>query len=93
MESVEIVNVANKRNCNECAAYFESDSSLLNRSHFVDEIQILSLSESGNLDGNPSYYVRPIAQVFVPLPVNDDVELLNHISEVECRNVKGRNGM
>ena len=57
--SVEIVNATKKRNFNECAAYFEGDGSLLNISYFSDEREILSHSESGNLDGSSSYYVRP----------------------------------
>ncbi len=91
--SVEIVNAFKKRNCNKCAAYFESDSSSSNSSHFVDEREILSLSESGNLDGSSSNHVRPIAQVCIPVPENDNVELINPISEDESRNVKGRNDM
>ena len=85
--SVEIVDAFKKRNRNECVAYFESDSSLSNSTHFLDEREILSLSESGNLGGSSSYYVCPIAQVFVPVAENEDVELINLISEDESRNV------
>ena len=57
----------------------------------MDEREILSLSESGNLDGSSSYHVRPLVQVLVPVPENADVELLVPVSEAESRNVKGRN--
>ena len=69
--SVEIVNAFKKRNCNKCAAYFKSDSSSSNSSHFVDEREILSLSEFGNSE-----------KTFVAA-VDDLVKVLHHVATID----------
>jgi hypothetical protein len=92
-ESVEIVNAAKKRNQNEFADYFHSDSSSSDSSHLMDGKEIFSLSEYGNSDGCSVDDVRAVEEVLVNEPENDDVELLLPVTDDESRDGYGRNGM
>jgi len=92
-ESVEIVNAAKKRNRNEFADYFRSDSSSSDSSHLMDGKEIFSLSEYGNSDGCSVDDVRAVEEVLVNKPENDDVELLLPVTDDESNGGYGRNGM
>ncbi len=92
-ESVEIVHETKKRNRNEFADYFGSDGSSSDSSHLMDGKEIFSLSKSGNSDGCSVDDVRPVEQVLVNEPENDDVELLILVTDEDSRDGYGRNGM
>ena len=87
-ESVEIVHVTKKRNQNEFATYFDSVGS-----SSTDGNEIFSFSESGNLNGCSVGDVRPVEEVLVNEPENDDIEFLMRVTDEESRDGYGRNGM
>ena len=75
------------------SAYFGRDGSSSNSSHSMDGKEIFSLSESGNSDGCSVDDLRPVDQVLINEPENDDVELLLPVNEEESRDGYGRNGL
>lgn len=87
-ESVEIVHVTKKRNQNEFATYFDSVGS-----SSTDGNEIFSFSESGNLNGCSVDDVRPVEEVLVNEPENDDVNILMQVSDEESKDEYDRNGM
>ena len=92
-ESVKIVHETKKRNGNEFAAYFGSNSSSSDSSHSMDGNEIFSLSESGNSGECPVDAVRPVAQVLFNKSESDDSELLLPDDDEGSRVGYGRNGM
>ncbi len=87
-ESVEIVHVTKKRNQNEFATYFDSVGS-----SSTDGNEIFSFSESGISDGCSVDDVRPVEEVLVNEPENDDVNILMQVSDEESKDEYDRNGM
>lgn len=87
-ESVEIVHVTKKRNQNEFATYFDSVGS-----SSTDGNEIFSFSESGISDGCSVDDVRPVEEVLVNEPENDDVDILMQVSDEESKDEYDRNGM
>lgn len=59
----------------------------------MDGKEIFCLSESGNSDGSSVDDVRPVEEVLVNEPENDDIEVILPVTDDESNGGYGRNGM
>ena len=84
-ESEEVAYAKKKSHCNEFASYFENNSS-------SSKIEVFTLGNSNSSDEPSVNGVRPVAEVLVNVPEDDDFQLLAEAKDLKSKNIHGSRG-